>query len=200
MTHTRRDHACPLPSGGRHCGGTARVWPGPAQCPPTAHRHSHALETADDSQTSHRTPQASRGRGRRLRAAHQGADGGDPRPPCPGHPDGLERTPWNSAELWVSHRSGDGQSSLPEEAGTHRGLGTRVMRGAAALAVDGTGAADVSQHHPDPLAGMGQASNGAADLVHDGHEVCGRDCRQARSRPATRPPALGRPTAVSDRP
>src|SRR2546426_3947515 len=82
----------------------------------------------------------------------------------------------------------------------HRGLGTHVIIGAAALAVDGTGAADVYRHHPDPLAGMGQASDGAADLVHDGHEVCGRDRRKARSRPATRPPALGRPTAVSDRP
>ena len=66
--------------------------------------------------------------------------------------------------------------------------------------VDGTDDADVCRHHQHALDRVGQESDGAADLLHDGHEVCWGDRLKARRPPSTRPPALGGATAVSDRP
>jgi len=51
-----------------------------------------------------------------------------------------------------------------------------------------------------PLAGVGQASDGAAHQLHDGHAVCGGDCLQAQRPAATCSPALGGATPVSDGP
>jgi hypothetical protein len=68
------------------------------------------------------------------------------------------------------------------------------------LACDGTGDADTCPHRPPPLNRMGQKSDRAADLLHDGHEVRGGDGRKARPPTATRPAALGGPTTVSDGP
>ena len=76
----------------------------------------------------------------------------------------------------------------------------RVVIGVTDLAVDGTGDAVACRHHQHTLDGMGQESDGAADLLHDGHKVRWGDRLKARPPPATRPPALGDPTAVSDRP
>ena len=38
----------------------------------------------------------------------------------------------------------------------------------------------VCRHHPHALAGVGQENDGAADRLHDGHEVRGRDRLEAR--------------------
>jgi hypothetical protein len=74
------------------------------------------------------------------------------------------------------------------------------MIGAAALACDGTGDAPVYRPQQHVLAGVGQASDGAADLLHAGHDVRWRDRRATRPSPSPRPSALGGPTAVSDGP
>ena len=61
-------------------------------------------------------------------------------------------------------------------------LGLGVVARAAALASDGTGHADACRHHQHPLAGVGQESDRAADRLHDGHEVRGRDRLEGRPR------------------
>src|SRR5713101_3386657 len=89
---------------------------------------------------------------------------------------------------------------LPEEAGTHRGLGPCVIVGSAHLALDGTGDADVCRHDQHSFDGLGQESDGAATLLYDGHEVRWGARLEARPPPSARPTALGGPTTVSDRP
>ena len=79
-------------------------------------------------------------------------------------------------------------------------LGLILSSGAAPLALDGARYADVCGHHPHARARVGQKSDGAADRLHDDHEVRGRDRLEVRPRSAARAPALGRPTALSDRP
>jgi transposase len=74
-----------------------------------------------------------------------------------------------------------------------------LIVGAAALALDGTDDAAACRHHPHTLAGVGQENNGAANLLYDGHEVRGRDRREARLPSAPSPPALGGATPVSER-
>ncbi len=55
-----------------------------------------------------------------------------------------------------------------------------LIVGAAAPALDGTSDANVCRHDQHPSTGVGQESDGAADGLHDGHEVCRRDRREAR--------------------
>jgi hypothetical protein len=62
------------------------------------------------------------------------------------------------------------------------------MIGASALAVDGPGHADTCRHHQHALAGVGQASDRAAPLLHDGHNVRWWDHLEARPPPATARP------------
>src|SRR5262245_22745347 len=47
---------------------------------------------------------------------------------------------------------------------------------------------------------MGQESDGAADRLHDGHEVRGRDRLEARGPSTTCSPALGGATPIFDGP
>src|SRR6516164_10931028 len=89
---------------------------------------------------------------------------------------------------------------MPEEAGTPRSLGPHLIVSTAALALDGTGAAEACRHHPHALAGVGQESDGVAHLLHDGHEVRRRDRLEAWAPPATGPPALGGATPISHSP
>ena len=50
-------------------------------------------------------------------------------------------------------------------------LGLVLLLALLHLALDGTGHADVCRHHQHALDGVGQESDGAADRLHDGHEV-----------------------------
>ena len=70
-------------------------------------------------------------------------------------------------------------TGLPEEAGTHRSLGPHLIVGAAPLALDGARYADVCGHHPHALARVDKRY-GAADRLHDDHEVRGRDRLEVR--------------------
>jgi len=72
------------------------------------------------------------------------------------------------------------------------------MLGAAHLALDGTGEADVCRPHQPPGERLGQERDGAADRLHDGHQVRGRHRGEARSPASARPTARGGATAVSD--
>jgi hypothetical protein len=74
------------------------------------------------------------------------------------------------------------------------------MAGAAAVALAGARHADVGGHHPHALARVGQKSVGAADGLHDDHDVRGRHGLAGRPRPATGPPVLSGPIPLSDRP
>ena len=89
-----------------------------------------------------------------------------------------------------------GFTNLATATGTPRSLGAHFVVGAAALALDGAHHADVCGHHPHALARVGQASDGAAHRLHDGHEVRWRDRLEARPPSATGPPALGGATTV----
>src|SRR5262245_6031527 len=91
------------------------------------------------------------------------------------------------------------QESVPEKAGPPRSPGPHFIVGAATLALDGTDEAAAGRPHPHPLAGVGPENNGAADILYDGHDVRGRDRREARLPAAPGPPALGGATPVADR-